>query len=217
MLAVQYPMHMDVRAVTQPVKQYARLSDEVLMLTYAQQDDQKAFAELYARYKVNLYRYCVRMLNDEGLGADIYQEAWCKVIKARAKYKVKAKFKTYIFHVAHNLIIDAWRKRSSQGQKLEFVSIDDDKSDSGININLQSNTDIFTELVSTEQLEQFQKAVLHLPPEQRDALLLHYAHGFTLEDIAQMESVGRETIKSRLRYATKKLKHRLAEVNSNDG
>jgi len=200
---------MDVPVTTNDI---ATLSDEELMLAYAQQSNEQAFAELYGRYKQNLYRYCVRMLSDEGLGADVYQETWSKVIKAREKYQVKAKFKTYIFHVAHNLIIDAWRKRSSQGEKLEFVSIDDDKDES-FSPQLEANANIFAEITSDEQLIQFKLALEQLPPEQRDAVLLHYEHGLTLQQIADMEELGRETIKSRLRYAVKKLKILIAEMN----
>lgn len=181
-------------------------------MAYAQQANEQAFAELYARYKQSLYRYCVRMLSDEGLGADVYQETWSKVIKARAKYQVKAKFKTYIFHVAHNLIIDAWRKRSSQGEKLQFVSLDD-KDEDNYTLELKASADIFAEIQSEEQLLQFKLALEQLPPEQRDALLLHYQQGFTLEQIATMEEVGRETIKSRLRYALKKLKKIISAMN----
>ena len=208
-LALKYPMHMDVQKTLTTSSQQ---SDETLMLAYAQNNDETAFAELYGRYKQSLYRYCIRMLSDEGLGADVYQETWSKVIKAREKYQVKAKFKTYIFHIAHNLIIDAWRKRSSQGEKLEFVSIDDDKDDSA-NIELESNANIFAEIQSEEQLIQFKLALEQLPPEQRDAVLLHYEHGLTLQQIADMEELGRETIKSRLRYAVKKLKILIAGMN----
>jgi len=201
---------MDVRP-NKPLQQDS--SDEELMLAYAQNNNEQAFADLYARYKLSLYRYCVRMLGDEGLGADIYQDTWSKLIKAREKYQVKAKFKTYIFHIAHNLIIDAWRKRSSQGKPLNFVSIDVDHDDAA-NLELESNTDLFTDIQTEEQLLQFKLALEQLPPEQRDAVLLHYEQGLSLQQIADMEAVGRETIKSRLRYALKKLKHTISAMNA---
>lgn len=212
-LALQYPKHMDVQVRPPLIVEDA--SDEALMLAYAEQADQSAFAELYTRYKKSVYRYCVRMLKDEGLGADVYQEVWSKLIKGRERYQVKAKFKTYIFHIAHNLIIDHWRKQSSQGQKLQWVSTDVDP-DEGASVELESSADIFRDLVDAEQLQLFKQALHALPPDQRDAVLLHYEQGFTLEQIAEMNAVGRETIKSRLRYAVKKLKHQLStnEVNT---
>ena len=55
---------------------------------------------------------------------------------------------------------------------------------------------------------------LELPPMQRDVVLLHYDHGLTLEQIAECEGVGRETIKSRLRYAVNKLKTIIANLET---
>ena len=206
MLAVKYPWHMDVLPLQADVDakltQVVEATDEALMLAYARQNDQQAFATLYARHKSSLYRYCVRMLNNEALGAELFQEAWSKVIKARERYVVKAKFKTYLFHVAHNLIIDQWRKH-----KPDMLFVDDQDESS---FELESEVDLVEELERDTQLEEFRAAVLELPPMQRDVVLLHYDHGLSLEQIAALDGVGRETVKSRLRYAMKKLKHLLA-------
>lgn len=169
-------------------------------MAYAQHNDQQAFATLYTRHKGSLYRYCVRMLGNEALGAELFQEAWSKVIKARARYEVKAKFTTYLFHVAHNLVIDQWRKH-----KPDMLSVDQDDS----HIELESSTDMFADLLSEERLERFRAAIANLPPIQRDVVLLHYDHGLTLEQIASLDGIGRETVKSRLRYAMKKLRTQL--------
>ena len=208
MLAVKYPLHMDVRPLKPAqVKSEYETSDEELMMAYAYHNDQQAFATLYTRHKASLYRYCSRMLGNEALGAELFQDAWSKVIKARARYQVKAKFKTYLFHVAHNLIIDQWRKNNP-----DMLSIDEEHENASP-VELQSSTNLMTDLLTAEQLEQFKQAVLELPPMQRDVVLLHYDHGLTLEQIAECEGVGRETIKSRLRYAVKKLKTIIANLN----
>jgi len=208
MHALQYPKHMDVqRFNNSTVKPEIEASDEELMMAYAHNNDQQAFATLYTRHKASLYRYCARMLGNEALGAELYQDAWSKVIKARTRYQVKAKFKTYLFHVAHNLIIDQWRKN-----RPDMLSIDDEEVSHTGN-ELQSDTNLMADLLSTEQLERFKEAVLELPPMQRDVVLLHYDHGLTLKQIAECEGVTRETIKSRLRYAVKKLKKIFADTD----
>ena len=208
MQALQYPKHMDVHPLNSAQKKSElETSDEELMMAYAQHNDQQAFATLYTRHKTSLYRYCARMLGNEALGAELFQDAWSKIIKARARYQVKAKFKTYLFHVAHNLIIDQWRKSNPI-----MLSIDEERENAS-SVELESSTNLMSDLLSAEQLEQFKEAVLELPPMQRDVVLLHYDHGLTLEQIAQCEGVGRETIKSRLRYAVKKLKTIIANVN----
>ena len=207
MQALQYPKHMDVRPLNLLQKKSEfETTDEELMMAYAHHNDQQAFATLYTRHKASLYRYCARMLGNEALGAELFQDAWSKIIKARTRYQVKAKFKTYLFHVAHNLIIDQWRKNNP-----DMLSIDEEREDASP-IELQSSSNLMSELLSAEQLEQFKNAVLELPPMQRDVVLLHYDHGLTLEQIAECEGVGRETIKSRLRYAVKKLKKIIANL-----
>lgn len=172
-------------------------TDEDLMLAYANNQDHQAFTMLYNKHKYSLYRYCVRMTGNEAVGADLFQETWSKIIKARNHYKVKAKFKTYMFHIAHNLIIDHWRKR-----KVEFTSIEEQQA-SGY--ELAANFDFIADLEKEERVKLFKQALEVLPPQQRDAVLLHYDHGLTLEEIGRLEGTGRETIKSRLRYAKEKL------------
>ena len=89
----------------------------------------------------------------------------------------------------------------------------ENNDDSGQTLELMANSDVFSQIQSEEQLLQFQFAIKQLSHEQRDAVLLHYSQGFTLQQIADMENVGRETIKSRLRYATKKLKDLVSTMN----
>lgn len=217
MLAVKYPWHMDVlplKTVTNKDHDQAlehdidhdveivfETTDESLMLAYAKHGDHAAFTTLYTKHKNSLYRYCVRMVGNEALGAELFQDAWSKVIKAREHYKVKAKFKTYLFHVARNLIIDHWRKK--QPDMVSFHEYDD----SGF--ELDSEIDLVAEIERSEQIQEFKTAVLQLPPIQRDVVLLHYDHGLSLEQIATLDGIGRETVKSRLRYAMKKLKQTL--------
>jgi RNA polymerase sigma-70 factor (ECF subfamily) len=149
------------------------------------------------------------MLGNEALGAELFQDAWSKIIKARERYQVRAKFKTYLFHVAHNLIIDQWRKNNP-----EFLSVE---------LHAEYGNELESEIILEEQLEnqeklnQFRNAVLELPPQQRDVLLLHYDHGLTLEQIADLDGIGRETVKSRLRYAMQKLKKILSTSELHSG
>lgn len=209
MLLVKYACHMDVRPLNKlNVAKEIEIPDEDLMLAYAQKNDQQAFALLYTRHKSSLYRYCVRMVGNEALGAELFQDAWSKVIKARERYKPSAKFKTYLFHVAHNLIIDHWRKH-----RPDMLSVDDDENF----VELESSSDFLDELNTAEKIEQFRQAVLQLPPKQRNVLLLHYDSGLTLEQIATLDGLGRETVKSRLRYAMKKLKMILADSELHAG
>ena len=96
----------------------ADISDENLMLQY-QQGDQAAFETLYRRYKDVLYRYFLRHCSDRSQSEELYQEVWIKLINSVARYKPKAKFKTYLFTIAHNTLVDFYRK-AKPSQTIEF-------------------------------------------------------------------------------------------------
>src|SRR5271163_5099249 len=76
-----------------------------LMLRY-RDGDLRAFAALYARHKGPLYRYLLRHVRNAAAAADLFQEVWSRLIATRARYEPRAKFATFLFHIAHNLAID---------------------------------------------------------------------------------------------------------------
>ena len=85
------------------------VSDESLMLQY-QQGEQAAFETLYRRYKDTLYRYFLKHCSNQQQSEELYQEVWIKLINSTARYKPKAKFRTYLFTIAHNTLVDFYRK-----------------------------------------------------------------------------------------------------------
>ena len=93
-------------------------SDVTLMLEY-QQGNQAAFETLYMRYKDVLYRYFLKNCSDKQQSEELYQEVWIKLINSIKNYEPKAKFKTYLFTIAHNTLVDFYRKTKTN-QMLEF-------------------------------------------------------------------------------------------------
>ena len=94
------------------------LSDEALMMQY-QQGDQAAFETLYRKYKDMLYRYFINHISNTHQSEELYQEVWIKLINSASRYEPKAKFKTFLFTIAHNTLIDFYRKNNTS-QMLEF-------------------------------------------------------------------------------------------------
>ena len=82
--------------------------DEQLMLAY-RDGDAGAFETLYARHRGALYRFVLRSINDRGIAEELFQEAWIRVIEARERYAPSAKFTTWLYTIAHNLLVDHWR------------------------------------------------------------------------------------------------------------
>lgn len=174
--------------------------DTALMLRYAD-GDVEAFEVLYRRHNDALYRYLLHRCRRRDIAEDLFQEVWDKVIRSRSRYRPTAKFATYLYRIAHNCFVDHWRRTRHDRH---VVDIDPD-SQPGAEDSAAAETE---RSLARRRLEQ---ALDDLPDEQRDAFLLAEEAQLSLDDIALVTGVKRETAKSRLRYAVKKLKQALGE------
>ena len=174
--------------------------DSALMLRY-QEGDTAAFETLYRRHNDPLYRYLMRMCRHRATAEDVFQEVWGKIIKARSSYRPTAKFTTFLYRVAHNCFIDDVRrnKRHAGATVLEPE----------LHADPQESPETITERSLAK--ERLQVALLDLPEEQRDVFLLHEEAGLSVDQIASVTGSNRETAKSRLRYAVKKLRVAIEE------
>jgi len=171
------------------------ISDEDLMAEYAA-GDIKAFETLYLKHKGPLYRYFVRQCKDSTKAEELYQEVWHKVIKAKDTYKKSAKFTTWLYHIAHNLLIDEYRRFT-----IVSAEIDDfDEHDFGLDINIADN------LTEQHLIKQLKVCIKTLPAVQLEAFILKQDAGFNMLEISHIVNCDKETIKSRIRYAYSKIK-----------
>jgi RNA polymerase sigma-70 factor (ECF subfamily) len=183
-----------------------------LMLRY-RDGDADAFLALYARHKGPLYRYLLRQVRNAGVAADLFQEVWSRLVATRSRYEARAKFATYLFHIAHNCTIDFFRRdlRLRHAARPE----DADAQSTEPEVPEDQRPDGIAEFA--EQQSAFLAALSSLPQEQREAFLLHEETGLTIEEIARVTDVGIETAKSRLRYAIRKLKKSLLAIQIPEG
>ncbi|MDH3901700.1 MAG: sigma-70 family RNA polymerase sigma factor [Xanthomonadales bacterium] len=173
------------------------ISDEKLMQRYAK-GDARAFDQLYARHRAPLYRYFIRQVNNPATANDLYQGAWEKIIKARHSFKPKAPFKVWMYRIAHNHLVDHFRRL---------------RPEDSVEPDTLTNTgpDPSKGAIENEQNELLRAGISSLPVDQRNTLLLKLESGLKMEEIARVTGVGRETVKSRLRYAVNYLKRSLVE------
>jgi RNA polymerase sigma-70 factor (ECF subfamily) len=170
----------------------AEATDEALMLRYAG-GDAAAFEALYARHRTPLYRYIARQAGDDALANDLYQATWERVIRARQRYRPDAPFGAWLFRIARNQLIDHWRSQKPT------VAADD--------VPLAADAPDPPERHDADASRALlRRTVSELPDDQRDAMLLKLDGGFSLQEIAVITGVGRETVKSRLRYAVRKIR-----------
>ena len=184
------------------VNDAAEATDEALMAAWAG-GDANAFAPLYARHRTRLYRFLLRQLRDPALADELFQDVWQKVIAARAGWRPEAAFSTWLFRIAHNRLADHWRAQKHRPAAPE------DAEERAARIPDPATPE--RQLSEFEQRRRLQLAMAELPEDQREVLMLRLEQELTLEEIGEITGVGRETVKSRLRYAMDKLRARLSE------
>lgn len=171
-------------------------TDEQLMLNY-RKGEAAAFEVLYKKHKGPLYRYVLRQC-DESYVDEIFQDIWMKLINARQRYKANAKFTTWLYNIAHNRIIDHYRR-----QNIRAVSNHEESIESAPSLKIEQPEQ---QAQNNEQVAQLLTAIKYLPNDQRDTFLLYEEAGLSITEIAQTTGVSIEAAKSRLRYAIKKLR-----------
>lgn len=174
--------------------------DSALMLRY-KDGDTAAFEVLYRRHNDALYRYLLRLCKNRHSAEDVFQDVWGKIIKARGTYRPTAKFTTFMYRVAHNCFIDHVRRNKRHGNNTEFEP----------EIHASGGEHLETTTERSLARQRLSVALGHLPDEQRDVFLLFEESGLSLEEIATVTGSNRETVKSRLRYAVKKLRSAIQE------
>jgi RNA polymerase sigma-70 factor (ECF subfamily) len=168
-------------------------SDEELMLAYGQ-GDAGAFETLYRRHRGALYRFVLRALKQAAAAEELFQETWIRVIEARSRYSPQARFTTWLYTIAHNLLVDHWRRKG-----LTLVQLDEE-------VAVAAPDNPARQAEARQSLERLMRALEALPAAQREAFLLHEEAGLSVAEIASVTGAGEEAAKSRLRYAMAKLK-----------
>lgn len=173
------------------------------MLKY-RHGDAVAFETLYRRHRAALYRYILRQCRHSSIADELFQDVWMKLIRARERYEVKARFTTWLFQMAHNHMIDYYR-----GVKRGAVEVDCVSGPELFPARVQDQPE--QQAVLDQQSSRILAAIEDLPLEQRQVFLLKEEAGKSLQEIAEITGVNPETVKSRLRYALKKIREALSE------
>ncbi len=188
-------------------------ADEPLMLRFAA-GDIAAFDTLYGRHSLGVWRYVLRGVREPAVADDLLQDVWFAVARQAPSYQPTARFKTWLFTMAHNRMVDYFRTAK------HHVSLDgagagnDDTAQGDLADTLAADSGFgpVAQLQSRQQAAALVKAVEQLPNDQREAFLLQVEGDMTVEEIATSTGVSFETAKSRLRYARKTLRQCLKEL-----
>lgn len=182
-------------------------SDEMLMSAWVD-GDAGAFERLYARHRGGSYRYFLRSVREEGLAQELFQDLWMSVVRAAGTWEPRAKFGTWLYTMAHNRLIDHYRRSGV----VELVPLADESADDD---PVAEVADAAPGPEARAASRQAARALLSLvealPAAQREAFLMQEEGGLSLAEIASATGAGIETVKSRLRYAMNRLREGMRE------
>jgi RNA polymerase sigma-70 factor (ECF subfamily) len=168
-------------------------SDETLLANW-QAGKVSAFEALYARYRQSLFLFLLRRGHDRAAAEDVFHDCWLKVIHAPEAF-TGDNFRAWIFTVARNLSIDRFRQHQRHAEDMAPEQLEQ-----AVDSAAQRRAE------GIDCIELMKQGIAALPMDQRDAFLLREEAGLGLEQLAELMQAGRETIKSRLRYATQRLR-----------
>lgn len=180
-------------------------SDEQLMQAYAR-GDSRAFETLYDRHALPVWRFVQRSVQNPALADDLVQDVWFSVVRHAPRYEARAKFRTWLFTLAHHRMVDHWRTHKAH------ASLDAESEEGATLAEMLAAESGFgpeRQLDSRELAQALLDALAVLPEAQREAFLLQAEAGMSVAEIAQTTGVSMETAKSRLRYARARLRDTL--------
>lgn len=154
-----------------------------------------------------LFAFIFRLCGSADLAEELVQETFVRALQASERYRPEASVRTWLFSIAANLVRGRWRRQARWGEPLPLDEL-----------ALESAHDTERQALTSVQSEQVRAAILHLPLEQRAALILRYFHGLTYLEVAQALACPIGTVRSRIHNGLIRLRTLLnVEVNCHEG
>lgn len=173
------------------------VTDKELVSKYLN-GNQASLEKLIHRHKNKVFAYILMVVKDKQLADDIFQDTFIKVINTirAGSYKEEGKFIQWVMRIAHNLIIDYFRKSK------RIPVIDNNSEDFDIFDTIKFTDDSIEDRIITEQIHQdVRKLINLLPPEQKEVLFMRHYSEMSFKDIAEQTDVSINTALGRMRYA----------------
>ena len=170
--------------------------------------DKDSIEILINRHKNRVFTYILLIVKDQQLAEDIFQDTFIKVIKSlqKGKYQEKGIFVSWVVRIAHNLIIDYFRK----SKHLKTYSSDDYEMDV-FNIKKLAEENVEDLMITDQIATDVRKLVELLPDEQKEVIMLRHYGGFSFKEIADQTGVSINTALGRMRYALINLRKMIDE------
>lgn len=175
----------------------AQLATDQELIDLYLDGNHSSLEKLIQRHKKRVYSYILMVVRDQHLAEDIFQDTFIKVINTlrSGNYKEEGKFIQWVMRIAHNLIIDHFRKN----RRIPTVEND---SDFDIFETLKVFDQNVEDRMVVDQIHRDVRALIDfLPPEQREVVMLRHYSDMSFKDIAEETNVSINTALGRMRYA----------------
>ncbi len=172
------------------------LNDQELVTLYLA-GDERAFEQLLHRHKRKVWSHIYLLVRDRELTEDIFQDVFIKVVNTlkEGRYNEEGKFLPWVMRIAHNLVIDHFRRN----KKMPLVRSNDDHD---VFATLaQPGKNMEQRLVNLQVDEDVRRLIDHLPEEQREVVMMRTYLGMSFKEIAEHTEVSINTALGRMRYA----------------
>ena len=187
------------------------IGDDQLIINFVK-GDSKAFDMLLNKYQTRVFSYIIQLVQDHDLANDIFQDVFIKVVThlKRKSYNHQGKFLSWVLRIAHNQVIDHFRKDS----KMPSAGKNSSNEDFNIfDVLKLEEASIEDEIIQTQILADVRTLVSQLPKDQMDVVQMRYFSGMSFQDIADKSDVSINTALGRMRYALINLRKMMKEKN----
>ncbi len=185
------------------------LNDNELVQRFIE-GDQNSLEILVHRHKNRIYSYILLIVKNQELAEDIFQDTFIKVIRSlrRGKYVENGKFISWVLRIAHNLIIDHFRR-----EKLQATISNDALEVDIFNSPKFSDKNIEETMINDQILNDVKELIKELPEDQQQVIYMRHYMGLSFKEIAEQTDVSINTALGRMRYALINLRKIIKEKN----
>ncbi|HEX9332140.1 MAG TPA: sigma-70 family RNA polymerase sigma factor [Anaerolineales bacterium] len=186
-----------------------QLSDDEILIARVSQGDLTALETLYDRYAATVLGISLKIIGERATAEDVLQETFWRVWQSAVTYQSqRGSFTGWLFRIARNLAIDAYRRRSVRPQAItEMANVDpilDQIPDPDIDVPEQAQSNL--------KAQQVRNALTGLPREQRQVIEMAYFYGMTRQEIAKATGEALGTVHTRARLGLQKLREELERI-----
>lgn len=186
-----------------------KLSDQQLVQAFLT-GDETCIETLINRHRTKVYTYILLTIKNQALAEDLFQETFIKVIQSlrNGRYRDNGRFLSWVIRIAHNLIIDHFRKE----KQMNAISNDDTEMDL-FNSKKLAEDNVEQLMVSSQIRKDLKRLINELPDDQREVVLLRHFGGLSFKEIADHTGVSINTALGRMRYALINMRKIINERN----